>query len=74
MAKTIHSNYTSANGQKRMMAKSVGMDSEHWIGRSITATVGDYGCDPVGDGTFRMVPSGDVVGYEEMCTRRKIKA
>ena len=22
---------------------------------------GDYGCDPIGDGTFRMVPSGDIV-------------
>ena len=21
----------------------------------------DYGCDPVGDGTYRMVPSGDIV-------------
>ena len=26
---------------------------------------GDYGADPVGDGTFRMVPSGDVVSFEE---------
>ena len=25
----------------------------------------DYGCDPVGDGTFRMVPSGDVVDAAE---------
>lgn len=29
----------------------------------------DYGADPIGDGTFRMVPSGDVVGYEERCRR-----
>lgn len=29
----------------------------------------DYGCDPLGDGTFRMVPSGDVVDYEERCRR-----
>ena len=27
---------------------------------------GDHGCDPVGDGTFRMVPSGDIVSLEEM--------
>lgn len=41
---------------------------------------GDYGADPIGDGTFRMVPSGDVVSLEERdrrleerrqrCTRR----
>jgi len=26
---------------------------------------GDYGADPLPDGRFRMVPSGDVVGFEE---------
>jgi hypothetical protein len=25
----------------------------------------DYGADPIGDGTFRMVPSGDIVSWEE---------
>lgn len=25
----------------------------------------DYGCDPVGDGTYKMVPSGDIVSAEE---------
>ena len=30
---------------------------------------GDYGADPVGDGTFRMVPSGDIVDYAERCRR-----
>jgi len=25
----------------------------------------DYGADPIGDGTFRMVPSGDIVSFEE---------
>lgn len=25
----------------------------------------DYGCDPLGDGTFRMVPSGDIVDEAE---------
>ena len=29
----------------------------------------DYGCDPLGDGTFRMVPSGDIVDYAERCRR-----
>lgn len=26
---------------------------------------GDFGADPVGDGTFKMVPSGDIVTLEE---------
>lgn len=25
----------------------------------------DYGADPLGDGRFRMVPSGDIVDFEE---------
>lgn len=33
------------------------------------AKSGDYGSDPVGDGTFRMVPSGDIVDYAERCKR-----
>jgi hypothetical protein len=34
-----------------------------------TARTGDYGADPLGDGTFRMVPSGDIVDYEERSRR-----
>ena len=30
---------------------------------------GDYGADPIGDGRFRMVPSGDVVDFDERCRR-----
>lgn len=33
--------------------------------------LGDYGSDPIGDGTFRMVPSGDIVNYEERNKRLK---
>jgi hypothetical protein len=29
----------------------------------------DYGADPLGNGMFRMVPSGDVVDYVERCKR-----
>lgn len=29
------------------------------------STPGDYGADPLGNGTFRMVPSGDIVDTEE---------
>ncbi len=25
----------------------------------------DYGCDPLGNGKFKMVPSGDIVDFEE---------
>lgn len=34
-----------------------------------TDATGDYGSDPLGDGTFRMVPSGDIVDLEEMRRR-----
>ena len=29
----------------------------------------DYGCDPLGNGKYRMVPSGDIVDLEERCKR-----
>jgi hypothetical protein len=31
----------------------------------------DYGCDPLPDGKLRMVPSGDIVDFEERCRRLK---
>lgn len=34
-----------------------------------TSAPGDHGSDPLGDGTFRMVPSGDIVDYDEMKRR-----
>jgi len=33
----------------------------------------DYGCDPMGDGTFRMVPSGDIVSAAEKEARLKAR-
>jgi len=36
-----------------------------------TSAPGDYGADPLGDGTFRLVPSGDVVDFTERCKRLK---
>ena len=33
------------------------------------STLGDYGSDPLGDGTFRMVPSGDIVDFAERSRR-----
>lgn len=36
-----------------------------------TSAPGDYGADPIGDGMFRMVPSGDIVDFEERNRRLK---
>ena len=65
--------YTTGDGQKRMMAESMGLDSETYITRkSIDVTKDDdHGCDPIGDEMFRMVPSGDIVNLEEMRKRLK---
>jgi hypothetical protein len=32
---------------------------------------GDYGADPIGNGLFKMVPSGDIVDFAERCERLK---
>ena len=37
-------------------------------------TQGDYDADPLGDGTFRMVPSGGVVSHEERNRRLNERA
>jgi len=58
-------NYSTAEGQKRLMAESMGLPSDTYTRKVNTATPGDYGADPIGDGTFRMVPSGDIVDYDE---------
>jgi len=34
-----------------------------------TKTPGDYGADPLPDGNFRMVPSGDIVSAQERDAR-----
>lgn len=59
---------STGEGQKRLMAESVG---ETYIPRrAIRAVAGaDYGADPLGDGMFRMVPSGDVVDLTERMRR-----
>ena len=57
---------STADGQKRLMAVSMGLDSETYIGKPIDLSrIGDYGSDPIGEGKFRMVPSGDIVDLEE---------
>lgn len=42
------------------------IQQRHSISRPVnTSRSGDYGADPLGDGTFRMVPSGDIVDLAE---------
>ena len=42
------------------------MQSKTYKARVVDASsTGDYGADPIGDGTFRMVPSGDIVDMSE---------
>jgi len=62
--------YSTGEGQKRLMAESMGLPSDTYLARSVDVSrAGDYGADPIGDGTFRMVPSGDIVDYAERCRR-----
>ncbi len=64
--------HTTANGQKRLMAESMGLDSETYITKPIHINASeDHGCDPLGDDKFKMVPSGDIVDYIEMKKRLK---
>lgn len=48
--------YDFTNGPKGMTIDRETIDTD---------TQGDYGCDPLGDGRFRMVPSGEIVDFEE---------
>lgn len=63
--------HTTGDGQKRLMAVSVGMDSETYVMKPLRITEGDYGADPLGNGMFRMVPSGDIVDFAERVKRLK---
>lgn len=66
MAKT---DYSTSDGQKRLMAESMGLPGDTYT-RTIRSVPGkDYGADPIGDGTFRMVPSGDIVDFAERNAR-----
>ena len=38
-----------------------------------TTSTKDYGCDPMGDGKFKMVPSGDIVDFDERNRRLELK-
>ena len=43
-------------------------------GTRVNLKDGDYGADPLGDGTFRMIPSGDIVDFEERNKRLNVNA
>lgn len=60
---------STAAGQKRLMLESVGMYHPD-VTLPLSKPGEDWGADPIGDGTFRMVPSGDIVSFEEMRRRR----
>jgi hypothetical protein len=40
-------------------------NNQQAAGSSAAPCSADYGCDPLGDGLFKMVPSGDVVDLDE---------
>ena len=63
--------HTTGDGQKRLMAISRGLPQEIYTKPGPLPTNNDYGCDPVENGMFRMVPSGDIVDYKERCERLK---
>jgi hypothetical protein len=45
--------FTSGPGGTRIERQKVNLNAK-----------GDYGADPIGDGNFRMVPSGDIVDFK----------
>jgi len=53
---------------EQIQAAQAGKD---WRPKVDLSKPGDYGADPVGDGTFRMVPSGDIVDLAERNKRLK---
>lgn len=63
--------YSTAEGQRRLMAESMGHDYIP-TRRIDTRRPGDYGADPVGDGTFRMIPSGDIASLDERNERLSV--
>jgi len=50
------------------------MQQKTYIPKTVDVSpVGDYGADPLGNGKFKMVPSGDIVDLAEMKRRRGYK-
>ena len=62
---------STAAGQERLMRESVGQPTD-MLDKNIRSSPGkDWGADPVGDGTHKMVPSGDIVDLAERNRRLK---
>lgn len=62
--------HTTGEGQIRLMYESAGLP---YIpsSRIDVSKPGDYGADPIGNGMFRMIPSGDIVSSSEKTKRLK---
>lgn len=41
------------------------MQQKQYKAKPIKKQSGDHGADPIGNGLYKMVPSGDIVTYEE---------
>lgn len=64
--KRTKGNYSTADGQRRLMAESMGLPSDTYTQRRVnTSRPGDCGTDPAENGMVRMVPSGDIVTVAE---------
>lgn len=62
--------HSTAEGQKRLMAEAMGLPADTYTRKAVNLDRrGDYGADPAGDGLHRMIPSGDLVTYDERCKR-----
>ncbi len=62
---TLKPNYSDAAGQKRLMAESMGLPPDTYARTVDLSRQGDTGADPLGNGNFRMYPSGDIVDMAE---------
>jgi len=72
LSKAQKAHRATAAGQKEMWATAQGLPSDTYVRRTLaTKDKRDHGHDPLGNGKFRMVPSGDVVDTDEM--RRRLK-
>jgi hypothetical protein len=72
-AKKPDYDFSTAAGQKRMMEENR-PGSSGYVDPNRRVDLqkkGDYGADPLGNGKFRMVPSGDIVDFEERNRRLK---
>lgn len=70
MGKKKDYDVSTAEGQKRLMRESA---NQVWLDGSKVKfdSSKDHGADPLGNGKFRMIPSGDIVELEERNKRLK---